>query len=272
MAVGLTSAGAGLGGFTFSLATNAMIRNLGFAWALRITGILCFASNSIATFFLRDRNAEIRPTQHGFAVYLLKRKGVWMLLGHSFFVMLGYISVLYSASSFAVSLGIPQSRASLATVFLNLGTFLGRPIVGVASDKLGRIKVAFFCTFTSGVLCFALWLPTSSFGLLVFLTIAIGLIMGSFWTTISPLAAEVAGIKEVPSLLSLCWLSIVLPTAFSEVIALYLRRPKGSPRQYLYVQVFSGLTYFIAAGFLLELWRMKRNEKAEKMKSTVSKE
>ncbi|KAF2152606.1 MFS general substrate transporter [Myriangium duriaei CBS 260.36] len=265
MAVGLTSAGAGLGGLVFSLATNAMIRHLGFPWALRITGILCFVNNSIATFFLRDRNAQIRPTQNGFAIYLLKRKGVWMLLGHSFFVMLGYISVLYSVSSFAVSLGIPQSRASLATAFLNLGTFIGRPVVGVTSDRYGRIKVAFYCAFISGILCFALWIPTNSFGLLVLLTIVIGLIMGAYWTTISPLAAEVAGIKEVPSLLSLCWLSIVLPTAFAEVIALYLRRPK-SARPYLYVQLFSGITYLIAALFLLELWRMKRNEKREKMR------
>ncbi|GAM85742.1 hypothetical protein ANO11243_037500 [Dothideomycetidae sp. 11243] len=266
MAVGLTSAGAGLGGLTFSLATNAMIRNLGFSWSLRITGIVCFVSNSTATYFLRDRNAEIQPTQHGFAVYLLKRKGVWMLLGHSFFVMLGYISVLYSMSSFAVSLGMSQSRASLATVFLNLGTFIGRPIVGVTSDKYGRIKIAFLCTLTSGVLCIAVWIPTNSYGLLVFLSIAIGLVMGSFWTTITPLAAEVAGIKEVPSLLSLCWLSIVLPTAFSEVIALYLRRPKGSPRPYLYVQIFSGLSYLVAAMFLFELLRMKRGGKAKEKK------
>ncbi|PSK46410.1 hypothetical protein B9Z65_5378 [Elsinoe australis] len=182
MSVGLTSAGAGLGGLVYSLATDPMIRNLGLPWALRITGIIAFSCNTIATIFIKDRNKIIKPTQNGFAVYLLKRKRVLILLGHSFFVMLGYISVLYSISSFALSLGIDQRRASLATAFLNLGTTLGRPFVGVASDRFGRFKVAFWCTFVSGILCFALWLPTNSFGLLVFLTITIGLIMGSFWT------------------------------------------------------------------------------------------
>lgn len=266
LSVGVTSAGAGLGGLVFSLATDAMIRNISLQWALRISGIICFASNSVATFFLRDRNAQIKPTQHGFAMYLLKRKAVIMLLCHAFFIMLGYLSVLYSISSFAVSLGIPQKRASLATATLNLGTFFGRPVVGILSDKCGRFKVAFWCAFGSGILVFALWVPTNSFGLLIVLTLIIGPIMGAFWTTISALAAEVAGIKEVPSLLSLCWLSIVLPTAFAEVIALYLRRSPGFSRPYLYVQVFAGLAYLLSSFFMLELWRMQRKERKDLIK------
>jgi len=79
--------------------------------------------------------------------------------------------------------------------------------------------------------------------------------------TASPLAAEVAGLQEVPSLLSLTWLSIVGPTAFAEVIALYLRRP-GSSRPYLYPQIFAGLAYIISSLFLFELWRMKRKMRA----------
>ncbi|PNS21666.1 hypothetical protein CAC42_1520 [Sphaceloma murrayae] len=67
MSVGLTSAGAGLGGLVYSLATDPMIRNLGLPWALRITGIIAFCCNTVATIFLRDRNKIIKPTQHGFA-------------------------------------------------------------------------------------------------------------------------------------------------------------------------------------------------------------
>lgn len=81
--------------------------------------------------------------------------------------------------------------------------------------------------------------------------------------TIAPLAAEVAGLREVPSLLSLTWLSIVMPTAFAEVIALYLRRQGKLP--YLWAQVFAGLAYCISSLFLAEIWRRKRKAaKAEK--------
>lgn len=77
--------------------------------------------------------------------------------------------------------------------------------------------------------------------------------------TIAPIAAEVAGLREVPSLLSVTWLAIVLPTAFAEVIALYLRREGAKP--YLWAQVFAGLAYCISSLFLAELWRRKRREK-----------
>lgn len=82
-----------------------------------------------------------------------------------------------------------------------------------------------------------------------------------YWTCVGPLCAEIAGLKEVPSFLSLQWLTVVLPTTFAEVIALYLRRPEMGRWGYLYTQLFAGIAYLIAAGFLFELWRVKRVEK-----------
>jgi hypothetical protein len=73
----------------------------------------------------------------------------------------------------------------------------------------------------------------------------------------------VASLKEVPSFLSLQWLTVVLPTTFAEVIALYLRRPDMGRWGYLYTQIFGGLAYLIGGFFLLELWRVKRVERLE---------
>ena len=84
-----------------------------------------------------------------------------------------------------------------------------------------------------------------------------------YWTCVGPLCAEIAGLKEVPSFLSLHWLTVVLPTTFAEVIALYLRRPDMSRWGYVYTQLFTGFAYLVAAGFLFELWRVKRVEKLD---------
>ena len=46
----------------------------------------------------------------------------------------------------------------------------------------------------------------------------------------------------------------------SEVIALKLRRP-SSGHEYLYPQIFAGLSYFVASGCMLELRRVKRKHK-----------
>lgn len=262
LAQGMSSAGSGIGGIIFSVGTDAMIRGISLEWALRITGIICLCCNFAATLFLRDRNATVKPSQLGFAVYLLKRYDVILLLTYSFINMFGYMTVLYSISDYGLSLGLTQQQASIATTVLNLGTFLGRPIIGFASDRLGRIKIAGFGALTTGLFCFIVWIPCNSYGVLIFFALFVGAIVGTFWMTIGPLAAEVAGLKEVPSLLSLSWISIILPTAFAEVIALYLRRP-GAARPYLYPQLFAALSFCVSSLFLAELWRVKRKQKRQ---------
>lgn len=84
-----------------------------------------------------------------------------------------------------------------------------------------------------------------------------GAILGVFWVAIGPICTEVVGLGELPSMLSLAWLVIVLPTTFPEVIALKLRRP-GSGHEFLYSQIFAGLTYLAASIIMLELWRVHR--------------
>jgi hypothetical protein len=89
-------------------------------------------------------------------------------------------------------------------------------------------------------------------------------------------SAEVVGLKELPSMLSLAWMMVVLPctckrtskpllldlaliTVVSEVIALKLRRVNAS-REFLYAQIFCGLAYLVASFFAFELWRVHRKK------------
>ena len=38
------------------------------------------------------------------------------------------------------------------------------------------------------------------------------MVAGTFWTTIAPIGAEVVGLKELPSALSIVWIFLVIPT------------------------------------------------------------
>lgn len=262
LAGGIASGGSGFGGLAFSLGTNAMIEQISLRWALRITGILCLVGNLTATLLVKDRNHVVKPPQLGFATHLLRRYDCVLLLAWGFVNLFGYMAVLYSLSNYAVAVaGLTQSQASLLTAILNLGTGFGRPLVGLASDRLGRIEVAACSTLFNAILIFAVWIPGNSYGVLIFFAIVAGAFIGTFWMTIGPLCAEVAGLAEVPSFLSLQWLTTVLPTTFAEVIALYLRRPSMGRWGYLYAQVFAGSMYLVASLFLFELWRVKRSKK-----------
>ncbi|KAF2684085.1 major facilitator superfamily protein [Lentithecium fluviatile CBS 122367] len=260
LANSITSAGSGLGGVIVSFATQSMIDRISLAWSLRVIGLLSGTMNIIATCLIRSRNHIIRPPMHPFDVRLLRRLPVMLLLSWGFFSMLGYMVLLYSLSDFGRAIGLSKGQAASVTALLNLGTMLGRPCIGLLSDRYGRIEVAGCTTFACSVCVWVFWVPASSYALLVVFAIIVGGILGIFWMSISPLCVEVAGLSELPSTLALAFATIILPTTFAEVIGLKLRTPE-SARPYLYPQIWAGVMYLIATGLMFALWLILRKRK-----------
>ncbi|KAL1643067.1 hypothetical protein SLS58_005036 [Diplodia intermedia] len=251
LANGIVSAGSGVGGIAFSLAASRVIDTHGAPWALRVLAIASGAVNLVAVALVRGRNAEARARIRGFDARLLRRESVVLLLAWAFASMLGYMTLLYSLSAFARDvLRLGGGRAARVTAYLNLGTAVGRPALGWASDRFGRVEVAGGATAACAVLVGAVWIPAAAeaYGVLV-----------AFAVTISPLCVEVAGLKDLNSMLSLAWASTVLPCTFSEVIALKIRRPDAD-RPYLYPQIYSGVAYAVAAAIMFRLWQVQRRK------------
>jgi predicted MFS family arabinose efflux permease len=158
-----------------------MIQRMSISWALRITGIVAFVANATAIAFIRDRNKAIRPSQLGFDTKLLRRYEVLLLLAWIFISMLGYVVLLFSLSDFALSIGLSRSQATDMIGFLNVGTAVGRPLIGVLSDRWSRVDTAGALTLLCGICCFAFWLPAASYPLTVFFVIICGAVVGVFW-------------------------------------------------------------------------------------------
>ncbi|KAI9879093.1 MAG: hypothetical protein M1830_009612 [Pleopsidium flavum] len=178
---GISSAGSGIGGLIFSFAIEAMIRNISLAWSFRIIAVITGIMNLTATMLIRNRNSVIRPPQLGFDTKLIRRPEVLLLLFWGFTSMLGYITLLYSLPDYASSVGLTKSQAASLAAYLNLGTAIGRPLIGVASDRFGRMEVAGLLTLFCGVTCFAIWIPATSYGVIVFFAVLNGGILGVFW-------------------------------------------------------------------------------------------
>jgi MFS family permease len=158
-----------------------MIERFSLAWSLRITCFIGFVANSIATILIRDRNKHIQPGQLAFDTRLLARLDVCLLLSWAFVSMLGYIVLLFSLGDFAIAIGLSRSQSTTIIGVLNIGTAVGRPIIGIWSDKFRRVDVAAMLTVLSGVSCFAFWLPAMAYGLTIFFALLIGAILGVFW-------------------------------------------------------------------------------------------
>ncbi|KAJ9658974.1 hypothetical protein H2198_003403 [Neophaeococcomyces mojaviensis] len=273
----IAAAGSGCGGLIWSLSTQAMIDNLGLPWAFRILGILSGTINLICANVIKDRNKQVGARHKAFDWSLLRRPEFWLVQAWSWFSMFGYVILLFSLASYARAIGLSAGQGATVSAIFNLGQMLGRPFIGLASDRWGRINLAAFFSALCGVFCFIFWIPSeltsSPMGLLTFFAIVGGALAGTFWTTIAPLGAEVVGLRDLPSALSWTWLIMVLPVTCAEPIALELRRNNVVNFIYLYAQIFSGGAYIAGSLCLWVLrgWKIGEIEEAGRLKANEEK-
>lgn len=256
LANGISAAGSGLGGLIYSLATGAMLPRLGLAWTFRVLAIVACVVNTVCALIVRDRNAIIGSTQSAFDAALFRRVEYLLLCGYGWFSMLAYVVLIFSLPNYArAAIGLSAAQAAVVGALLNLGQALGRPPIGYFSDAAGRINMAALMTFLAGLFCFVIWIPSESYGVLIFYALLGGTVAGTFWATVPPLAAECVGLRRVPAALNLIWLVIVLPVTFSEPIALQIAQGSSG---YLGTQLWAGFMYFAAALCLVALrgWKI----------------
>lgn len=275
VAQGITAAGSGLGGLIYSLSVGAIIPRLGLAWAFRILGIISCVVNLVCGNLLRDRNKLVGSRLTAFHLPLLRRPEFLLFLGWGVLSMLGYVAVLFSLANFALSVGLTSHQGSIVSALLNLGQGLGRPFVGMFSDRLGRINIATLLTFLCGLFCLVIWVFADSMGVVCFFAVLVGTVAGTYWATVSPVLAEIIGIRDLPSGLSINWITLVAPCTVSEAIALELRtRDAHGGISYLHVQLFTGFVY-IGASLCLWLvrgWKVGERERAQQRRETAARE
>jgi MFS family permease len=203
LANGIAIAGAGLGGLTYSLATGAIIRNMGLGWAYRILAIVSAVANIICTLLIRTRYES--QSRLAFDTSLFRRPEYLLVLSYGAFSMLGYFVLVFTLANYANVIGLQSSQASMIPAFFMFGQAIGRPCVGWLSDRFGRITLTFIMSFITGILIFALWINAKTFGVLLAFALVGGLSAGVFWVNISPVLVEVIGLEDLASGLSCLW-------------------------------------------------------------------
>ncbi|KAJ2976732.1 hypothetical protein NUW58_g8013 [Xylaria curta] len=218
LANGICAAGSGIGGLIVCFAVQGLLETVGLAWSLRITAVVVFFVNLIATLLMRSRSRDINPDLRIFNFHLLASYQVQLLLGWGIIIMFGYISLMFTLPDYALAIGGSSRESGVVAAILNGGAAIGRPFIGYVSDRYGRVEVAGVATFGCSILVFTLWLPITHYILLIAFALLSGSILGIFWASIAPLAADIVGLEQLPALLSMVWLSVVLPSACKTAI------------------------------------------------------
>ena len=279
LANGISAAGAPFGGIVYSLAINSMLEGSGPALTFRILAICAFVANLVAIVLLHDRNKMQQPNQSAFNYGLLKRLEIWLVVGWGCLSELGYTVLLYSLPNYARRIGLNAHQSSIVGALINLGLLIGRPSTGYLSDTWGRINLATATTGLCGVACLVVWIFSKSFGSLCFFAIVAGMLCGTFWASVAPVGADVAGLSEVPSTLSVVLFCMTVPTTcklhitmsmstfwltplcvVAEPIGLAMRRSTGDI--YLDVQIFTGFMFIGASicNLFLRGWKIRKTE------------
>jgi len=84
-------------------------------------------------------------------------------------------------SDFSLSINLTKSQAAAISAFLNLGTAVGRPLIGFISDRYGRLEIAGLATLVCGLSCFVIWMPAKTYTVTIFFAIVSGAVVGVFW-------------------------------------------------------------------------------------------
>ncbi|KAL9021958.1 MAG: hypothetical protein Q9185_000829 [Variospora sp. 1 TL-2023] len=169
-ATGIAATGGSFGGIIFPLALQSLFPRLGFAWSVRLLGLVFFIILAIANLLIRTRlppkvGGTVRPDFRVLrdVTFSLTTAGVFFI-EWGLFVPLSYIS------SYALANGLSMAFSYQLLAVLNAGSVFGRAIPGYVADRLGRFNTMIGAVALCLISVLGIWLNVggSIAGLCVF--------------------------------------------------------------------------------------------------------
>ncbi|KGK37259.1 hypothetical protein JL09_g3556 [Pichia kudriavzevii] len=179
--------------------------------------------------------------------------------------MLSYSILLFSLSSYGTSIGLTYKQGSNVTTIQSLAQTIGRPLLGVLSDRVGRVNVSLLATFLITLFSFVFWVFTTTYSQLLGFAFVIGLLLGISWVNFGPMTADVVGNSgaDLNHAISLQMFAAGFPMLIAELAGFKLRR-FDMERPFLYCQILVGVAAGVSCLALLPFreWKVKRAVKA----------
>lgn len=137
--------------------------------------------------------------------------------------MIAYFVALYSLASFATGgLGLSQTQGASLQSILAASQMIGRPLWGMFLDRGGRTNMSIICYIIVGLSSLCIWLPAKSYGVLAFFAVVQGATSGTIWSAATPLTAQMIGVQDLGSALSIFWLTLLVPALVGQPLAILL--------------------------------------------------
>ncbi|ORY97205.1 major facilitator superfamily domain-containing protein [Syncephalastrum racemosum] len=233
LAVGLGSAGTGIGGLCLSPLTEYLISHFGFRIALRVLG--CFSLGLLLTggFFARSRyrpppSAPTLPGSLGvFWDPDMQTVAFVLLMIFSLLAPIGFFSFIALAPSYAAYLDGSKEAGSLVVSLISGTNAICRILSGFVADRIGRVTTLAATTFLSGLFAMTLWQFSSSINTYIAYSVICGLTSGVYNSLIPIATAEVAGMKNIQRGTGVCLFLTIFTNSSAPSIAKKLQSVFG---------------------------------------------
>ncbi|OBT38673.1 hypothetical protein VE00_10908 [Pseudogymnoascus sp. WSF 3629] len=197
-AYGALSTGSSLGGVIFPIMVNRLIKEVGYGWAMRISGFLILGLLIVANLTTRSRlpphphsptkEELMRPFKE--PMMLLVTAGT-ALLTFGIFIPVTYLVVEATAS------GMSAELAQYLIPILNTGSLFGRAVSGILAVKVGVYNTFIVVCYATGIFLLALWVPGTTNAAIVAFAVLFGFSSGAYVSLVPGLIAEISPPREI---------------------------------------------------------------------------
>jgi MFS family permease len=245
-AFGTVAAGSSLGGVILPIMINHLIREVGFAWAMRIGGFFILFMLTIGNLTVKSRLPPqpkpieimefIRPLQE--VPYLLVVIGI-------FFYTYGIYLPFNFVTLQAQQLGMSAQLAGYLLAILNAASIFGRTIPGWIADHIGRFNVMIITMVLSGTITLAIWLPARGNAPIIVFTILYGFASGAFVSMAPAVVAQISDIRKIGVRTGTMFMVSSMGALFGNPIGgRLITAANGS---YVGLQIFCGVVMLVGA-------------------------
>ncbi|KAK5116888.1 hypothetical protein LTR62_006609 [Meristemomyces frigidus] len=272
MAFGIVASGSSLGGVVFPIMIQRLIVEVGFAWAIRISGFLILALMIVANLTVKSRVPPfkqpwsgmdfVRPLQEipfdlvsrtismpstgGRTRKLTKHQQVSF---GSFLFFLGMFLPINYIILEAEHYGMKPSLAQYMVPILNAASLFGRTIPGFLSDKIGRFNMMIIMCFFTAILILATWLPSTTNAPIIVFAALFGFGSGAFVSLAPSLIAQISDVRQIGVRTGTLFAIISLAALISNPIGgALITRWNGS---YTGLQIYGGVMTVAGSVFIM---------------------
>ncbi|GJE97534.1 MFS general substrate transporter [Phanerochaete sordida] len=283
LANGIGVAGDNSGGVLFPIVMPALIKHFGIQNTVRIYAIALAIFLVPAAFFMKPRLPEApadrsiaapspKPRDHSW----MRDRRLWFFVAMNTFQGLAYFVPLTWLPTFATSLGLNESQASLTLTLSNAASILAGCSTGWLSDRYNIWALAFSTLLLTSVATFALWgIASFTYAGLLAYSIAYGLTAGCWSSMWSGFVRPISGddLSLATTIFSILLFTRGLGNIVSTPVSTALQHAKIIPTylrdshelhlgltvddgQYALVIVYAGTCFAIAAAIAALGWSL----------------